>query len=67
MFGTANRCDWKGTGVNDCTEFVRCEYYYEESRLLKYTANKELLSLLFIVALFVLFVNNNKTGDVCIA
>ena len=46
-----------------CTECVRCEYLYEECRLLKQTANKGCLSLLLVVALFVLFVTNNNTGN----
>jgi len=56
----------KGTGGNDCIECVRCEYFYGKSRLLKYTANKECLSLLFIAVLFVLFGNNgSKTSILC--
>jgi len=46
------------------TECVRCEYLYGKSRLLKQTANEECLSLLFVGALFVIFVTNNNTGNV---
>jgi Na+-translocating ferredoxin:NAD+ oxidoreductase RnfD subunit len=58
--GSALKANW----VNDCTECVRCEYLCGKRTLLKQGANKESCSLLFIAALFVLFVTNNKTGDV---
>jgi len=64
VFGTANRCDWVNCTVQHIgqsvlkgnwgyTECVRCEYLYGDSRLLKQTANKECLSLLFVAVLFV--------------
>jgi len=59
QYSIQGRVDWKGAGVNGCTECVCCEYFYWKSRLLKHRANRECLSLLFVAALFVLFVTNN--------
>jgi hypothetical protein len=51
-------------GLTDCTECVDSEFFYGKRGLLKQRTNRERLSLLFIVALFVFFVSNNNTGSV---